>query len=94
MDLDDDDMMGGGSAPKKPPPEISEFAFEFRRFVHVSFQLADNVFPFVAKPLPVALEDLYKGTTKKLKITKKLMSGREESNVLESKPFISSLQLN
>jgi len=39
MDLDDDDMMGGGSAPKKPPPEISEFAFEFRRFVHVSFNL-------------------------------------------------------
>jgi hypothetical protein len=36
-----------------------------------------------AKPLPISLEDIYKGTTKKLKVTKKLMSGREESNVLE-----------
>ncbi|GAA5938269.1 uncharacterized protein JCM15063_000686 [Sporobolomyces koalae] len=39
--------------------------------------------PEITKPLPIALEDLYKGTTKKLKITKKLLSGREESNVLE-----------
>lgn len=39
--------------------------------------------PEITKPLPISLEDLYKGTTKKLKITKKLMSGREESNVLE-----------
>ncbi|GAA6019198.1 hypothetical protein JCM11491_001414 [Sporobolomyces phaffii] len=39
--------------------------------------------PEITKQLPITLEDLYKGTTKKLKITKKLMSGREESNVLE-----------
>ncbi|GAA5898751.1 uncharacterized protein JCM6883_003416 [Sporobolomyces salmoneus] len=39
--------------------------------------------PEITKPLPISLEDLYKGTTKKLKITKKLLNGREESNVLE-----------
>ncbi|GAA5869338.1 hypothetical protein JCM16303_000434 [Sporobolomyces ruberrimus] len=39
--------------------------------------------PEITKPLPISLEDIYKGTTKKLKVTKKLMSGREESNVLE-----------
>lgn len=39
--------------------------------------------PEITKPLPISLEDLYKGTTKKLKITKKLISGGEESNVLE-----------
>lgn len=37
------------------------------------------------KPLPVALEDLYKGTTKKLRVTKKRMNGQEEANTLEGR---------
>ncbi|KWU41260.1 DnaJ-domain-containing protein [Rhodotorula sp. JG-1b] len=39
--------------------------------------------PEIVKPLPVALEDLYKGTTKKLRVTKKRMNGQEEANTLE-----------
>jgi DnaJ family protein B protein 4 len=36
------------------------------------------------KQLPISLEDLYKGCTKKLKVTKKKLNGTEESNTLES----------
>ncbi|GJN93393.1 hypothetical protein Rhopal_006448-T1 [Rhodotorula paludigena] len=39
--------------------------------------------PEAIKPLPISLEDLYKGATKKLRVTKKRMSGQEEANVLE-----------
>lgn len=39
--------------------------------------------PEAVKPLPISLEDLYKGTTKKLRVTKKRMNGQEEANVLE-----------
>lgn len=35
------------------------------------------------KPLPISLEDLYTGTTKKLKVTKKRRSGGEEAKTLE-----------
>lgn len=41
------------------------------------------MFELAVKPLPVALEDLYKGTTKKLRVTKKRMNGQEEANTLE-----------
>ncbi|KAL8278799.1 hypothetical protein RQP46_008868 [Phenoliferia psychrophenolica] len=37
----------------------------------------------VVKPLPLSLEDLYSGTTKKLKVTKKRASGAEEGKTLE-----------
>ncbi|SGZ01705.1 BQ5605_C033g11161 [Microbotryum silenes-dioicae] len=37
----------------------------------------------VVKQLPVSLEDLYKGATKKLKVTKKRRAGGEEANTLE-----------
>ncbi|BGP02590.1 Protein SIS1 [Rhodotorula toruloides] len=40
--------------------------------------------PEIVKPLPVSLEDLYKGTTKKLKVTKKRLNGQEEANVVEA----------
>ncbi|GAA5990779.1 hypothetical protein JCM11641_002035 [Rhodosporidiobolus odoratus] len=39
--------------------------------------------PEITKPLPISLEDLYKGCTKKLKVTKKRMNGQEEANTLE-----------
>ncbi|GAA5836500.1 hypothetical protein JCM9279_000408 [Rhodotorula babjevae] len=39
--------------------------------------------PEAVKPLPISLEDLYKGTTKKLRVTKKRLNGQEEANVLE-----------
>ncbi|GAA5860165.1 hypothetical protein JCM8547_009211 [Rhodosporidiobolus lusitaniae] len=39
--------------------------------------------PEIVKPLPVALEDLYKGCTKKLRVTKKRLNGQEEQNTLE-----------
>ncbi|GAA6007289.1 hypothetical protein JCM10207_001572 [Rhodosporidiobolus poonsookiae] len=39
--------------------------------------------PEIVKPLPIALEDLYKGCTKKLRVTKKKLNGQEESNTLE-----------
>lgn len=38
----------------------------------------------IVKQLPVSLEDLYKGTTKKLRVTKKRRAGGEEANTLES----------
>ncbi|CAX40138.1 type II HSP40 co-chaperone, putative [Candida dubliniensis CD36] len=37
----------------------------------------------VSMPLPVSLEDLYKGTTKKLKITRKNSNGTKEQKILE-----------
>ncbi|GAA5916323.1 hypothetical protein JCM5296_007029 [Sporobolomyces johnsonii] len=39
--------------------------------------------PEIVKPLPISLEDLYKGCTKKLKVTKKRRNGQEEANTLE-----------
>lgn len=36
----------------------------------------------IEKPLPVSLEDLYKGTTKKLKVGKRFLSGEREEKVL------------
>ncbi|ORY84730.1 hypothetical protein BCR35DRAFT_290298 [Leucosporidium creatinivorum] len=39
--------------------------------------------PEIVKQLPVSLEDLYKGTTKKLRVTKKRRAGGEEANTLE-----------
>ncbi|GAA5933625.1 hypothetical protein JCM10213_008550 [Rhodosporidiobolus nylandii] len=39
--------------------------------------------PEIVKPLPISLEDLYKGCTKKLRVTKKRLNGTEESNTLE-----------
>jgi DnaJ family protein B protein 4 len=35
------------------------------------------------KPLKLGLEELYKGTTKKLKLTRKLLSGKTEEKVVE-----------
>lgn len=35
------------------------------------------------RPLPVSLEDLYKGAKKKLKIGRRTLSGRQEENILE-----------
>ncbi|KAF8525953.1 hypothetical protein BU17DRAFT_83457 [Hysterangium stoloniferum] len=37
----------------------------------------------VTRPLKVSLEDLYTGTTKRLKVSRRLMSGRTEDKVLE-----------
>ncbi|KAM0747044.1 DnaJ-domain-containing protein [Meredithblackwellia eburnea MCA 4105] len=37
----------------------------------------------IIKPLPLTLEDLYKGVTKKLRVTKKRRNGAEEANTLE-----------
>jgi DnaJ family protein B protein 4 len=37
----------------------------------------------VIRPLPVTLEDLYTGTTKRLKISRKLVSGETEEKVIE-----------
>ncbi|SCZ95029.1 BZ3500_MvSof-1268-A1-R1_Chr11-3g03555 [Microbotryum saponariae] len=45
----------------------------------------------VVKQLPVSLEDLYKGATKKLKVTKKRRAGGEEANTLETDGVIASL---
>lgn len=36
----------------------------------------------IEKPLPLALEDLYKGTTKKLKVGKRFLNGSREEKVL------------
>jgi DnaJ family protein B protein 4 len=37
----------------------------------------------IVKPLRLSLEELYKGTTKKLKLTRKLLNGRTEEKVVE-----------
>ncbi|GAA6036543.1 hypothetical protein JCM8097_003560 [Rhodosporidiobolus ruineniae] len=39
--------------------------------------------PEVVKPLPVSLEDLYKGCTKKLRINKTKLNGQQETKTLE-----------
>ena len=36
----------------------------------------------ITRPLPVALEDLYSGATKKLKITRRLLNGSEEEKIV------------
>lgn len=52
-----------------------------RQFV---VRFTDFVLLSSVKDLPVSLEDLYKGTTKKLKVTKKRLRGGEEASTLES----------
>lgn len=37
----------------------------------------------IVKPLKLSLEELHKGTTKKLKLTRKLLDGRSEEKVVE-----------
>lgn len=37
----------------------------------------------IVKPLKLTLEELYKGTTKKLKLTRKLLNGQQEEKVVE-----------
>lgn len=37
----------------------------------------------IIKPLKLSLDELYKGTTKKLKLTRKLLDGRTEEKVVE-----------
>ncbi|KNE69513.1 hypothetical protein AMAG_14077 [Allomyces macrogynus ATCC 38327] len=39
--------------------------------------------PVVSRKLPVALEDLFKGTTKKLKVTRRSLSGSQSEKILE-----------
>lgn len=36
----------------------------------------------ITRPLPVSLEDLYKGCTKKLRITRRMLSGGEEEKIV------------
>jgi hypothetical protein len=36
----------------------------------------------INRPLPVSLEDLFKGCTKKLRITRRMLSGREEEKIV------------
>ncbi|CAO3643975.1 unnamed protein product [Cunninghamella echinulata] len=42
----------------------------------------DNKPPAIKRPLPVALEDLYSGTTKKLKVTRKIQTGATTDKIL------------
>jgi len=37
----------------------------------------------ISKPLPVSLEDLYQGVTKRMRVSRKLLSGETEEKVLE-----------
>lgn len=68
-------------------PLSSSFPFSLDEQVADAFLSTPAV-----KQLPISLEDLYKGCTKKLKVTKKKLNGTEESNTLEStSPFLSAL---
>lgn len=67
-------VLGGPSRRRKSPRSVRP----------PSLRARTKLTPLRAvKPLPIALEDLYKGTTKKLRITKKRRNGAEEANTLE-----------
>jgi DnaJ homolog subfamily B member 4 len=38
----------------------------------------------ITKPLPISLEDLYTGTTKRLQVSRKLLDGTKQDKVLHS----------
>lgn len=42
----------------------------------------------ISKPLPISLEDLYQGSTKRMKVSRKLLSGATEEKVGSPKRFI------
>lgn len=77
---DDDDDMGpfsGGMPGGMPGSRPSSGRHSPRHRSHSS-QSAD-----ISKPLPISLEDLYHGTTKRMKVSRKTMTGDTEEKVLE-----------
>lgn len=46
----------------------------------------------IIKPLKLGLEELYRGVTKKLKVTRKLLSGKMEEKVVEINVRFISIQ--
>lgn len=88
MDTDSDDMgsspfgQRGGSGKPTPPQEIGKLQFlpdlDLRPTKFNMLRTINSV-----KPLLVSLEDLYKGTTKKLKVSRKLLNGGVDSTTLE-----------
>lgn len=71
MDDDDDFMMGGAGM----PGGFSSFGGGGRRAGGFQQQQQPQKPPAIKRPLPVSLEDLYTGTTKRLKVTRKLRDG-------------------
>jgi DnaJ family protein B protein 4 len=81
MDMDDDDLYDRGGRSGSSFFERSQS--REREYVPPLYKNATNpVSNKVTKQLPVALEDLYKGITKKLKITRKV-NGIPEEKIVE-----------
>lgn len=84
MDVDDDfGGFGGGGGARRAGGARAGF-----RGMPGGFSMGGDAEPEeatqeVTKTLPVSLEDLYKGTTKKLKIGRRLASGGTEEKVLQ-----------
>ncbi|KAI9265025.1 hypothetical protein BDA99DRAFT_40790 [Phascolomyces articulosus] len=68
---DDDDMMGGGAGGM---PGGFGFGGGMPRGTRRAQQQPQKP-PAIKRPLPISLEDLYKGTTKRLKVTRKIRDG-------------------
>ncbi|WAR57023.1 hypothetical protein PtB15_8B67 [Puccinia triticina] len=80
-----DDMMGGmGGMGGMPGGFASSFSSSGRQPPHGRHSPDDEKTPDdVVKPLELALEDLYKGTVKRLRITRKLRDGGSAEKILE-----------
>jgi len=80
--FDDDDDMGpfasSGSMPGSMPGSRPSSS---RRSPRTSAQPTQP--SEITKPLPISLEDLYQGVTKRMKVSRKLLSGEAEEKVLE-----------
>ncbi|KAH6566870.1 hypothetical protein BASA62_006445 [Batrachochytrium salamandrivorans] len=77
MDMDDDMGMGGGGMPRGMPPSFFNMGHSGMRgggSVGSAGQGRRSA-GAVQRTLPVTLEDLYAGTEKRLKVTRKLIDG-------------------
>jgi len=88
-DDDDDDMMGGGTSysfggmPGGMPGMSSRQQSRPSRTSSKPAPSPQSATSEISRPLKVSLEDLYAGTTKHLKVGRRLLSGDTEEKVLE-----------
>jgi DnaJ family protein B protein 4 len=71
------DIFGGHPGRSRYPPRQSSAPFP------ESTTTSSKTPKEIIRPLPISLEDLWQGTTKRLKVGRKLLSGHTEERVLE-----------
>ena len=86
--FDDDDDMGPFTSPGGMPGGMpGSRPSSSRRSARTSTQPTQP--SEISKPLPISLEDLYQGATKRMKVSRKLLSGGTEDKA--SSPHLQSV---